>query len=354
MPARYFGTIVSLLLLVGGRLPAQAPASTVDVHYPSGDVRIAATLHRPAGIERAPAIVLIHGAEGMPRSSPMYVESANFFTSLGFAVLVWDKRGIGGTPGTYIETRAIDESARDVLAGVAYLRDRPDIDPDRVGVYGVSQGGWIGPAAAAMSRTVAFVIANSGPGVSIMESNIAQRANEWIEDGYTPADTAEIKPFLRTTWRYFGTGEGYEAARAARDAVRDRPWFTALGFADSTPAPAMLSDARYDFHRRSQFDPDSVLRKVGVPILAVFGARDRHIPMPESATRFRAALEAGGNRDATVQVFPEAGHGVRKVAGEMERLRRTEGGHGGHELDPGLRPLLAEWLRERFGEPGGR
>lgn len=348
MHIRHPTALPMLCLLMAQGLAAQQPVS-VDVEYPSGDIQIAATLYRPAGVRRAPAIVMIHGSEGMPRSSPVYVESARFFTSLGFAVLVWDKRGIGDTPGTYIETRAIDESARDVLAGVAYLRGRADIDADQIGVYGVSQGGWIGPAAAAMSPTVAFVIANSGPGVTIMESNIAQRANEWIEDGYTSADTAAIKLFLRTTWRYFGTGEGYERARAARDAVRDRPWFKALGFADSTPAPAALSDPRYDFYRRSQFDPDTVLRKVDVPILAVFGGRDRHIPMPEGATRFEASLRAGGNRDATVKVFPGAGHGIRAVTGDMERLRGA--GHGGHELDPAFLPFLAEWLRERFGGP---
>lgn len=351
MPARHAATALPLLLLMGLPLAAQQSVRTVDVQYPGGASHIAATLHLPEGSRRFPAIVLIHGSEGVSRSARVYTENARFLVSLGFAVLVWDKQGVGDTPGTYVETRSIEESARDVLAGVAYLQQRSDIDPDRIGVYGVSQGGWIGPMAAAMSPTVAFVIANSGPGVTIMESNIAQRANEWIEDGYTAADTALIKPFLRTTWRYYGTGDGYADARAARDVVRHHSWFKALGFSDSTPAPEALSDSRYDYYRRIQFDPGPVLQRVTVPILAVFGGRDRFIPMPESVVAFEAALKLGGNRDATIRIFPDAGHGIRQVMGDMERLRPTAGGHQRRELDPAYRPFLAEWLTRRFVDP---
>jgi pimeloyl-ACP methyl ester carboxylesterase len=268
-----------------------------------------------------------------------------FFASLGYAVLVWDKRGIGDTPGEYQEGRALAESARDVIAGVEYLRGRSEIDARKIGVYGVSQGGWIGPLAATMSPHIAFVIANSGPGVMVAESNIAQRANEWIEDGYTDADTAEIKPFLRETWRYYGTGEGYERAAAARAAVRHLSWFKKLGFADSTPAPAALAAPRYDYYRRGRYDPDSVLRKVRVPILGVFGEKDRHIPMPESARRFEASLKDARHAAYTVRVFKDAGHGISRIPpGQIERLRGPRDAHGSHEYAPEFRPFLASWL----------
>ena len=327
---------------------ATAQASAVDVQYPSGDVTIAATLHLPAArTGPVPAIVFIHGSEGMPRSSGHYLESARWFTSLGYAVLLWDKRGVGGTPGTYQENRALDESARDVVAGVEFLRTRPEIKADRIAVYGVSQGGWIGPVAATLSPHIAFVVVNSGPAGLRAESDLAQRANEWIEDGYTPADTAEIKRFLRITWAYYGTGRDFAGAAAARAAARERPWFKALGFSDSTPRPETLTDPRYDYYRRGRFVLDTVLAKLRVPVLALFGDKDRHIDMPNAAARFEAALREARHPDFTVRVYEGAGHGINVIPeGEIERLRLPPGAARQHRaLHPEFRPYVAAWLR---------
>lgn len=367
MSIRLLGRLVQvaapLVMTSASPLGGQSVGAVVheeQVSYLSGDIAIAATLFLPRSAERVPAIVFIHGAEGAPRHAPMYRENAAFFTSMGFAVLLWDKRGIGDTPGTFEEGRAFAESARDVIAGVEYLSRRPEIDPARIGVYGVSQGGWIGPLAATMSRTIAFLIANSGPGVAVAEANLEQRANEWIDDGFTPADTAEIKRFLRTTWRYYGTGSGYEDAVAARERVLGRPWLSRIGFPAETPPPEALRSERYEYYRQGMFDPADVLPRVEVPILAVFGAKDRHIPMRESALRFEAILRRSDHPDFTVRVFEDAGHGILHLPGDhVERLRAPtgaphgDGPRGGHTYAPEFRPFLAEWLLQHVGQRTG-
>ena len=40
------------------------------------------------------------------------------------------------------------------------------IDPKQIGVWGISQGGWLGPLAATMSHHIRFVVAVSSSGVS--------------------------------------------------------------------------------------------------------------------------------------------------------------------------------------------
>ena len=65
--------------------------------------------------------------------------------------------------------RMFDLLAQDALAGVEALARRDDIDPARIGIFGVSQAGWIAPLAASRSNQVAFVVLLSGPAVTVGE-----------------------------------------------------------------------------------------------------------------------------------------------------------------------------------------
>ncbi len=90
----------------------------------------------------------------------------HWFAEHGVAALAYDKRGVNESTRDFRRV-AFTDLAPDGLAAVAVLRARADIDPGRIGVWGLSQGGWLGPLAASQSKDVAFVIAVSGPGVGV-------------------------------------------------------------------------------------------------------------------------------------------------------------------------------------------
>src|SRR5262249_59125171 len=82
----------------------------------------------------------------------------------GIAVCSFDKRGVGGSAGSWLEA-GIGEQADDLLAGLAVFEaESPRGLP--IGLFGHSQGGWVVVEAAARGFPVEFVITNSGPGVS--------------------------------------------------------------------------------------------------------------------------------------------------------------------------------------------
>lgn len=80
----------------------------------------------------------------------------------GFAVLRYDKRGVGGSSGDY-ETATTADFASDAGAAVAWLKTQAEIDRSRIGVLGHSEGGTIAPAVAATDKGVAFVVMIAGP-----------------------------------------------------------------------------------------------------------------------------------------------------------------------------------------------
>src|SRR5215208_575836 len=130
--------------------PATPPP--MPAFFQNGDTRLAFTLDLPAGKGPFPAIVAGHGSGRTTRDQLTWLSSR--FTELGFAVLRFDKRGVGESTGTYVFVGTKDspevfpQLASDIVAGVRFLRTRPEIDPRRIGLAGMSQAGWILPYAA--------------------------------------------------------------------------------------------------------------------------------------------------------------------------------------------------------------
>src|SRR5262249_41731106 len=138
--------------------------------------------------------------------------------------LAYDKRGVGESTGDFKAVPFMD-LADDGLAALAYLKSRKEIDTKRIGVWGLSQGGWLGPLAASRSSDVAFVIAVSGPGVSPGEQMIVYYANELRDEGVPEADVREASTVRRDIWSYMSNGEGYEKAKSELEQSRTKRWF---------------------------------------------------------------------------------------------------------------------------------
>src|SRR5262249_40510351 len=98
---------------------------------------------------------------------------ADDLTRRGVAVLRVDDRGVGGSTGSVRDSTS-EDFAGDVLAGVAFLRGRTEIDAAKIGLIGHSEGGIIGPIAAARSKDVAFVVLMAGTGLPGTEVLMAQ------------------------------------------------------------------------------------------------------------------------------------------------------------------------------------
>jgi dipeptidyl aminopeptidase/acylaminoacyl peptidase len=108
--------------------------------------------------------VVFHSASGPDRDFPTYQHLTTELPRSGFAVL-YDRRGSGASTGDF-SSASFKELAEDGISGIRYLTTRKEIDSRRIGVWGISQCGWLGPLAATLSKDIAFVVAVSASGVS--------------------------------------------------------------------------------------------------------------------------------------------------------------------------------------------
>lgn len=149
--------------------------STSEVGYDSEGVEMRATLYLPAADERAPAIVIVPGSAPFPRQS--YDAYARRLVKQGYAVLLADKRGAGESGGVFesrnngsIENLSL--LANDVVAGVEFVAEQPAVDPQRVGLFGISQAGWVSVLAASQSSDISFLVMVTAPTVSVGEEGV--------------------------------------------------------------------------------------------------------------------------------------------------------------------------------------
>ena len=100
------------------------------------------------------AMILIHAFNGN-RTGTIY--HADLLAKHGYGILMYDTRAQGESDG---ELYAFGSDAVwDAIAALDYLKTRPEVDPERIGVLGLSAGAQISIRAAAESGEIAAVVA---------------------------------------------------------------------------------------------------------------------------------------------------------------------------------------------------
>ena len=168
------GVAVVMGAIHATRFSSEYTISTVEYRSADG-IPLEASLYLPKGVSTYPALVFVHGSAPIRRGAyEVWIEP---LVKHGFAVLLADKRGIGGSAGNFDRTdntgaKNIGLLTADVVAGVRFLAARPEVNDDQIGLIGVSQAGWVAPLAAAADTTVKFIVMITGPTVSTREENV--------------------------------------------------------------------------------------------------------------------------------------------------------------------------------------
>jgi hypothetical protein len=309
------------------------PTRHEDVEFRNGDVVLHGQLSIPAGPGRHPAVVLVHGSGAATRH-------IGFFTSLyerlGIATLSFDKRGAGESTGNW-KSAPFTDLAGDVLAGVALLKARPDIDASRIGLDGSSQGGWIGAMAASMSPDVAWLQVRVGSGVSVLENMLWEDVAAMRDEGLDAAQTQEVVAFDREIYGIAMRGGTRAEGEAAAAKWAAKPWFAKL-----YPNGFKTSEFGFTWMRANgAVESVDYLRKVKIPVNWYMGAFDGNVPTARSAPRVVQALIDAGNPDFTLTVLPSDHSFLGDVVPNSSDKSKVT------RYVPGFFEANAAWLRAR-------
>ncbi|MGI5347982.1 alpha/beta hydrolase family protein [Streptomyces sp. CA-250714] len=249
-------------------------------------------------------VVYVHGDGPVDAThddgyKPMWEANAK----AGYASLSWDKPGVNGAPGNWLD-QSMNDRADEAAAAIAWARARPDIDGDRIGLWGASQAGWVLPKVAAKTP-VSFVIAVS-PAINWLQQG---RYNLLAELRAAGASTARTKAAIArsdTTRRLLKRHAPFEEYVKAMEGDAD----------------GMTADRWRFISKNYTADATQDLRALrGIPVLLITAGHDIHVDTADTERVYRKTLDAGGT--LTVEHYPDAAHSLLKHSIEQSDVKTT-------------------------------
>lgn len=260
--------------------------SNLELRATNGELVLAGTLHVPDGEPRA-TVLMVPGSGPSDRDNDVYFPAIRAgLLDRGIAAASFDKRGVGESTGDWRDTGPAEQAA-DVAAQLARVRQTPGVDPARLGLFGHSQGGWVVLEVAAADPAVAFVITNSGPGVTMA------RQERYATEAHMTAAGAPA--------------DAVAGALATQDAlvalVRNGADIETVQAAAGEDGHGPADAAELELVRRwLDHDPRPALERLTCPLLAIFGELDLVTPVDDSVAVFRAA-RAGRPGDLDIETL---------------------------------------------------
>ena len=319
-------------------------------------VRLAGTLTLPPGDGPHPAVLLVSGSGPQDRDETLlghrpFLVLSDYLTRRGIAVLRLDDRGTASSSGEF-RTATSDDFARDAEAAVRWLRARPEVADDRVGIVGHSEGGLIAPLVASRMREVAFVVLLAGPGIPSAELLVMQGALISRAGGDPEPEIERTSAFQRQMFAAIAATADSAALRDSLQAIGRRfqasltPEERASPDASDATLAAAINTLISPWYRWFlRYDPAPALRATRVPVLAINGALDLQVPADENLAGIQRALAAGGNRDATVEKLPGLNHLFQTArTGAPSEYAEIE-----ETFSPAALQRVGDWIIQRFG-----
>lgn len=320
------------------------PYTEEDVAFdnPEAGIRLAGTLTIPPGGGPHAAVVLITGSGPQDRDETVFghrpfLVLADHLTRRGIAVLRYDDRGVGKSTGDFAAATTPD-FASDALAAVSYLKTRPEIDPERIGLLGHSEGAIVVPIDANRSGDIAFAVLLASPGVSGRELLVMQAKAINRAAGLPEAVVQQRSALQTRLLDVVSTGVADSVAERQAREILAAAGLT--GEAADGQVRALLSPWMKHF---LVYDPLPELRRLSIPVLALNGEKDTQVPAAENLGLVEDALREGGNTDVTAAILP----GLNHLFQTAETGSPTEYAGIEETMSPAALEMIGDWVAQR-------
>jgi uncharacterized protein len=290
-----------------------------------------------------PAVIIVAGSGPHHRNEEVaghkvFLVLSDYLTKRGYAVLRYDKRGIGHSSGDYHMT-TMDDFANDAAAAMRWLKTQSSIDTDRVGLLGHSSGGYVAPLAAQRAGA-AFLVLLAAPARQLAEEIYYQNTVIPRALGKSEEWTARHIEAVRELIKIFKCAETAEQVRKQYEVLAEKyqSHFDLLGISveeslDLLPAVWWMWAVHYD--------PIPALKAYPGPALAMFGGKDLQVSASANASVMKKVLSHEASKTI---IFPGLNHLLQPArTGSVEEYAWIE-----ITFDQSAMETIANWLDSLF------
>ncbi len=293
-------------------------AEEVTFANAQAQITLAGTLTLPKKEGKFPVVVLISGSGPQNRDEELlghkpFLVLADHLTKNGIGVLRFDDRGVGASKGNFAAATS-EDFATDVEAAVSYLLTRKDVNINKIGLMGHSEGGIIAPMVAAKSKDVAFIVLLAGTGIKgdellLLQGELIGKAAGETEENLKTNRIISKGAFDMVTKLTDVKVLKSELELYLQQKLKEYPSVKAEEMSEERFIQSQVVTLTSPWMRFFiKYDPATALTSVKCPVLAINGEKDLQVPAKINLDAIKMNLEKGNNKDVTTKAFPNLNH----------------------------------------------
>ena len=274
-------------------------------------ISLAGTLSLPTKEGNFPAVILISGSGPQNRDSELlghkpFLVLSDYLTKNGIAVLRFDDRGTGQSKGNFA-TATTQDFATDVKAAVTYLKTRKEINQNKIGLIGHSEGGLIAPMVAVGENAVNYIVLLAGPGLRGDKLMLIQKEDTERLMGLSETEITRGKNVVSGLYNLILNSK----TETAKLNENINSYLSEKYKNENKPEELQAitqTATNIWFQNLVKLDPAIALEKVKCPVLALNGAKDCQVSAKINTEAIEKSLAKGGNKKVTTKILPNLNH----------------------------------------------
>lgn len=304
-------------------------------------ITLAGTLTTPKNKKDFPTVILITGSGAQNRNEEImnhkpFLVISDYLTRNGIAVLRYDDRGVGESEGDYSKANSKDLS-RDTEAAIKYLKSKKEINNNKIGLIGHSEGGLIAPMIASNSKDVSFLVLLAAPGLKGEELLLLQKKLTEQKSGINEIAVNKSQEIFKGSYDIISTYKGNnEGLRNMLKEYFNQKFNNAIGEGQLNSLIQSLTSPWMKYFIK--YDPTLALEKIDVPVLALFGKNDLQVPAIENSKVF----EEVDNKNIEIVQLDNLNHLFQKsktgLPSEYSNIEQT--------ISPKVLDIISKWIIE--------
>ncbi len=311
---------------------------TEKITFQSGRFNVVGELKIPKNSVSNPLVIMVHG-DG-PAYRTYFSKLKDTMLRAGYAVFMWDKPGFGKSTGKLNDQKRLAERASILLDAVKVMKNHTAIDSNRIGVWGISQAGYVMPLALKQTDDIKFMIAVGCPGMNGIGQTAYLIRKQLIEEGQSEKDAQGAETHFKQLYFARSFQEYIQHAKP----LYDNPVQRKLGFVSALWDETNWKPINPD--REGFFNPIKIIEKTIIPVLVFFGEKDTQVDPVQGVAAYKKALKKAGNQNFRVEFIPNADHNIILCKTGSMRERRNRSAKEWQNYAPEYLEIMGEWLKE--------
>jgi len=331
------------------------------ISFKSGDETLVGDIVLPAKPGPHPAILSVAGTGSQNRYGDVvlpdgevlphgrYIWIAERLAQAGIASLYWDKRGVGQSsggdrqpgdpPGERDSYTSVMTDVQDAESALRFLKEQPEIDPDRIAVMGRSAGVYF---------TCLLAVRTDGPAAYILTGGVHMGIDEFMDLIYENVLAYAARGPEEEEWVKGHLNAFYHIARYWREVL------VAAHRGDDVyerkEGDVVIRQYLERLKQELEYPLYDQFRHLNKPVLICHGDKDVNVPVGE-AYKIAQELKDASRSDVTLVIIPGADHSMRVAPAALDddtRFREKFDYNSDHPFSEYFMHSLIGWTLDQF------